>query len=85
VVKAVSKSWRSCGVHGKRRAQAYSGGLGAEPLWGPGAKNLVRGSKTNEAGGILTSDAKTKIKTEKINAIKSQMEKIGAGAPQCLH
>jgi len=50
VVKIVFKRWQSCGVHGKRRVQAYS--------WGPGAKPLMRGEAP--AGVILISDAKNK-------------------------
>jgi len=67
-VKVVFKRWWSCSVHGECTAQAYSVCLGVEPL--VRSRNIAP-----EAGGILISDAETKIETQKINSNKSQVKK----------
>jgi len=80
----VLNRWWSFGVQGKRGTRAIEGFWGQSSQWGTGVKPSqgVRGAKPPEAGGILISDAKNEIKTDKINSNKSQMETIHARLPE---
>ena len=42
-MKVVFKRWRSCDVHGKRGARAYSWAWGWSPQWHPGARGKAPG------------------------------------------
>jgi len=50
-----------------------------------GSGGKAPGQEPPEAGGILISDAKNKIETEKVNSNKSQMGKIGTGVKPRLN
>ena len=66
------------------KREPLTGIQGQSPQWDPGAKPPVRGvgkQSPPEAGGILISDVKNKIETEKVNLKKkSNGKKTGAGA-----
>jgi len=55
------------------KREPLTGIQGQSPQWDPGAKPPVRGvgkQSPPEAGGILISDVKNKIETEKVNLKK---------------